>query len=159
MSQRVLVYLLCYALLAKIYLSAIWTLPRPNRLPPGFSSKSILIQEAHIESRTENLLTQLQLVLENVSYQTGGGVSRENRGYGFRPAFFDTESRAIYESRFADGTPAPFHLLDGLPVSLVLARDGYGRVTAVKASVVYGFFREGVLCTWDEAARSVMSVA
>jgi hypothetical protein len=52
---------------------------------------------------------------ENVELCGTGGVSQENAATGFRPAFFDCESRTIYPSRIADGTPAPIHLPDGLP--------------------------------------------
>ena len=68
-------------------------------------------------------MNHARLELENVRYAGTGGVSRENRRYGFRPAFMDLETAAVYPACFADGRPAPFHLLDGLPDELVLARD------------------------------------
>ncbi|MGH8615627.1 MAG: hypothetical protein ACREYF_27315, partial [Gammaproteobacteria bacterium] len=55
-------------------------------------------------------------------YRGSVGISQMNQGHGFRAAFRDAETGIIYGSCYADGRPAPVHLLDGLPVSLVLAR-------------------------------------
>jgi hypothetical protein len=96
-----------------------------------------------------------RLELENVRYAGTGGVSRENRRYGFRPAFMDLETAAVYPARFADGRPAPFHLLDGLPEHLVLARDAAGRVAELRPSVISGFEQQGRFYTRDEAAQAL----
>src|SRR5512138_463032 len=95
------------------------------------------------------------LELENVRYSGTGGVSRENRRYGFRPAFMDLETAAVYLARFADGRPAPFHLLDGLPDELVLSRDAAGRVAEISSSVISGFEQQGPIYTPDEAAEAL----
>ena len=92
---------------------------------------------------------------ENARFQGSGGVSRENTTTGLRPAFLDTKTRCIYMSCFADGLPAPFHLLDGLPACLVATRDAAGRVLRIKASVVSGFVRDGRFYSRDEAAALV----
>lgn len=89
---------------------------------------------------------------ENRLYQGSGGISQENRQIGFAPAFFDSDSRTVYPSSFADGRPAPIHMLDGLPQHLVVRRNGRGVVTAVKASVVAGFVRDGLFYTRAQAA-------
>lgn len=89
---------------------------------------------------------------ENRRYRGSGGRSPENRGAGFRPAFRDSETGCVYESRFGDGRPAPCHLLDGLPDAVVLARDDCGRVRDVKPGVVSGFVRDERFYTRDEAA-------
>jgi hypothetical protein len=96
-------------------------------------------------------MTQQRLELENIRYHGTGGVS-QNRSYGFWPAFMDTQTRAVYLSRFTDGRLAPFHILDGLPDELVLSRNPGGRGAIVKAFVVSGFIREGVFYSRDEAA-------
>ena len=96
-----------------------------------------------------------RLELENVRYAGTGGVSRENRRCGFRPAFMDLETAAVYPARFADGRPAPFHLLDGLPDELVLSRDAAGRVAEIRASVISGFEQQGRFYTRDEAAEAL----
>jgi hypothetical protein len=102
-------------------------------------------------------LTQHTLQRENDVYRGSGGISQENRGVGFRPAFLDTRTLSIHPSRFADGRPAPFHSIDGLPDALVLERDPGGRVVAAHPSVVSGFERDGRFYTRDEAAASVSS--
>lgn len=99
-------------------------------------------------------LTQHLLERETEAFRGSGGISQENRCLGFRPAFLDTITRVIYPSRFANGVPAPFHLIDGLPDEAVDRRDACGRVIALKSSVVSGFVREGHFYTRDEAAAA-----
>ena len=100
-------------------------------------------------------LTDSRLQQENLRYAGTRGVSRENRRYGFRPAFMDLETAAVYLARFADGRPAPFHLLDGLPDELVLSRDAAGRVAEISSSVISGFEQQGRFYTRDEAAEAL----
>ena len=102
------------------------------------------------QAMTESVLGQ-----ENVAFRGRGGVSEENRSYGFRPAFLDSDTGEIYASRFANGHPAPFHLLDGLPEDLVIERHPTGRVAMVKNSVTSGFVRDGRFYTREEAAQEV----
>lgn len=97
-------------------------------------------------------MTQGTLERENVAFHGTGGRSEENRCFGFRPAFCDTQTDTVYLSCFADGRPAPFHLLDGLPDDVVLSRNDCGRVLAVKATVVSGFVLDGDFYSRDEAA-------
>jgi hypothetical protein len=101
----------------------------------------------------EQVLDYGVLEHENRIFRGRGGVSAEARGGGFRPAFLDTETGTVYPSCFGDGTPAPFHLLDGLPHAIVVERSELGRVMAVKDSVISGFARDGRFFTRDEAAR------
>ena len=70
----------------------------------------------------------------------------------FRPAFLDRATRIVYPSRYADGRPAPFHVLDGLPQPLVVARGRGGQVVGVKPSLIPGFVRRGRFYTPAEAA-------
>jgi len=100
-------------------------------------------------------MTESKLTIENSRYRGTGGVSSRNGGAGFRPAFMDAGTRAVYLSRFADGRTAPFHILDGLPDELVLERRASGRVAAAKPSVISGFERAGLFYTRDEAAALV----
>jgi hypothetical protein len=99
-----------------------------------------------------NTLNQAVLECENSRYRGSGARSQENQSFGFRPAFRDTETGIVYLSRFSDGRPAPFHLLDGLPDDVVLARSPLGGVEAVKQSVVSGFILERQFFTRNEAA-------
>ena len=93
-----------------------------------------------------------ELQRQNTKFKDTGGVSEENRGDGFLPAFYDTQQNRVELARFSDGTPAPVHILDGVPNEWVTQRDGAGRVTAVKSSIVAGFVRNGVFYTREEAS-------
>jgi hypothetical protein len=104
-------------------------------------------------------MTEATLAGENVVHLGTGGRSQENQGSGFKPAFVDTETGIVHPSRFADGRPAPLHLLDGLPDGVVLARSASGRAIEVKASIVGGFSRDGRFYTREEAARAMQADA
>ena len=99
---------------------------------------------------TENVLKR-----ENVEFHGTGGRSQENASLGFRPAFMDSETSMVYPSCFADGRPAPMHLLDGLPAEVVISRTANGRVKAVKSTIVSGFMLAGVFYTREAAARTL----
>jgi hypothetical protein len=88
----------------------------------------------------KRLMNVQVLKQENVAFAGTAGRSQHNSGLGFHPAFLDMGTCAIYVSRFADGRPAPFHLLDGLPDEVVLKRSTSGRVVAAKGTLVAGFF-------------------
>lgn len=103
-----------------------------------------------LQAMTKEVLTR-----ENQVFMGTGGRSEENRSLGFRPAFIDTQTQVVYPSRFSDGRPAPFHLLDGLPDEVIVARHMSGRVASVKASVVSGFLCDGRFFTREEAAREL----
>jgi hypothetical protein len=107
----------------------------------------------------ERALTVQRLEHENVRYRGTAGVSAGNRSLGFQPAFVDRETRAIYLSRFADGRPAPCHVLGGLPCDLVRSRRACGRVAGVKPSLVSDFVRDGRFYTREEAAAQAAPVA
>lgn len=100
-------------------------------------------------------LSKRYLLIETAAHRGTGGVSAENRDLGFRPAFQDTCTGATYLSAFADGRPAPFHILDGMPEHLVVARDRLGRVSQVLGSVVAGFLKDGEFFTREQAAAVV----
>lgn len=104
-------------------------------------------------------MTVAVLERENETHRGGGGVSIENRSLGFVPAFMDAETGAVYRSRFADGRPAPIHLLDGLPEGVVITRTREGRVVRVKQSIASGFARDGRFFTREEASRLVQREA
>lgn len=99
-----------------------------------------------------NALSQAVLECENSRYLGSGARSQENHSLGLRPAFMDAETGIVYASCFSDGRAAPFHLLDGLPDEVVLARNPFGRVDAIKQSVVSGFVLEQRFFTREEAA-------
>ena len=92
------------------------------------------------------------LELEQAANRGTGGVSGENRHLGFVPAFMDTRTGRVYACTFVDGRPAAFHLLDGLPDELVVARDRYGRPSQVVGTIVAGFALDGRFYTREQAA-------
>ena len=99
----------------------------------------------------EQALTPAQIKTESMSCEGRGGTSSEAACAGFEPAFLDRDSGCVYRSCFANGTPAPIHLLDGLPAELILAKGPEGRVCAVKPSVIAGFVRAGAFYTREQA--------
>lgn len=99
--------------------------------------------------------TNTDLRAQSDAYRGSGGRSEENGEFGFRPAFRDDDTGIVYRARFLDGSPAPFHILDGLPSEVVVCRAESGRVLAVKGSLVSGFVRCGEFYTRAEAAAAV----
>ncbi len=99
------------------------------------------------------MLTPQTLKAENQLFAGTGGVSAENQSRGFIPGFLDRETGVVYCSCWADGRPAPFHALDGLPAHLVQERDCGGHIRAIKSSVIAGFIRQGHFYTREQAAR------
>ncbi|RPI46245.1 MAG: hypothetical protein EHM59_07975 [Betaproteobacteria bacterium] len=100
-------------------------------------------------------LSKRYLELEQAANRGTGGVSSGNRHLGFVPAFMDTHSGKVYACTFADGRPATFHLLEGLPDELVVARDRYGRPSHVVGTVIAGFALDGRFYTREQAAAQV----
>ena len=74
---------------------------------------------------------------------------------GFEPAFLDMGTMAIYRSRHADGTPAPYHVLDGLPDEVVWNRSAEGRVQVAKPTLLRGYVRNGYFYTLPAACRAL----
>lgn len=99
-------------------------------------------------------MSEQLLKRENELHEGTGGRSPENRDLGFRPAFLDFETQVVYPSRFADGRPAPIHMLDGLPEEVIVDRTPSGRVVAAKASLISGFVRNGFFYTRSAAAKA-----
>ena len=92
---------------------------------------------------------------QNARYAGTGGVSFNNRQAGFSPAYLNTDTGEMVVSCFADGSPAPVHVLDGLPGDWVAVRGDDGGVSSAVSSVVAGFTRHGVFYTRADAARLV----
>jgi hypothetical protein len=102
----------------------------------------------------KRVMNETVLRKENATHAGTGGRSEENRNLGFRPAFFDFATQTTYLSRFANGRPAPFHILDGLPEEVVVDRSANGRVISAKATLISGFERNGFFYTRTAAARA-----
>ncbi|APV51559.1 hypothetical protein BWI17_18800 [Betaproteobacteria bacterium GR16-43] len=97
-------------------------------------------------------LNEETLQSENARHAGTGGRSQENRQCGFRPAFLDALTNVIYPCRFADGRPAPIHVLDGLPDEVVERRSETGRILAARGSLVSGFVLGNRFFTREDAA-------
>ena len=89
---------------------------------------------------------------QNLAFRGTGGISPNNRKRGFCPAFRDNANGRVFLSRFANGSPAPLHVLDGLPDEVVIERGADGRPITVKQTVVAGFLSAETFYTRDQAA-------
>lgn len=104
----------------------------------------------------KRLMTHATLRQENLAFVGTGGVSEVNRDSGFLPAFYDVATGRAELARFADGRPAPMHLLEGLPAEWVAERDAAGRVRAIISTVIAGFIRGAYFYTRAQAAQAVL---
>ena len=73
---------------------------------------------------------------------------------GFAPAFLEPDTGTIPLARYADGRPAPIHLLAGLPPERVVSRDPASTDTGVKPGLIAGFVRAGRFYTREQAMGS-----
>lgn len=97
-------------------------------------------------------ITQQVLRQQNNAFKDTAGVSEGNQDEGFHPAFYDSQCNRAEVARFSNGTPAPIHILEGVPNDWVTQRDGTGRVAAIKSSIIAGFIRNGIFYTRKQAA-------
>jgi hypothetical protein len=100
-------------------------------------------------------LCDFELECQNAAFAGTGGISPNNRQAGFLPAYQNTVTGEIVISRFADGSPAPVHVLEGLPADWVALRDAAGAVVRVLDAIVAGFLRDGAFYTREAAAQLV----
>jgi len=91
---------------------------------------------------------------ENLQFSGTTGVSANNRGLGFIPAFMDTETGNVYLSCFANGMPAPIHVLAGLPDNLTETHGKSTTALSIKSSVISGFVREETFYSREQAAQA-----
>jgi hypothetical protein len=100
-------------------------------------------------------LSKRYLELELTAQHRTGAQCVENRNLGFIPAFMDTRTGEVNPSTDAHGRPSPFHVLDGLPVEFVVARDRHGRPSHVVGTLVPGFVRDNCFYTREQATEHV----
>ncbi len=122
-----------------------------NALQLQYLSEEQWIEDQERERIVKGILSTELLKNQNTVFDGTMGVSRNNREAGFVPAYFDRASGLAVVSRFADGRPAPVHVLDGLPEEWITQKDATGRVTKVRAGVIAGFLRDGCFYTREEA--------
>lgn len=92
------------------------------------------------------------LSLQNLAFRGTKGVSQNNREDGFKPAFMNQKTGQVELARFGDGSPAPVHLIDGLPDEWAASRSEDGTVVCLHAEIEAGFVRDGVFYSREEAA-------
>ncbi len=114
--------------------------------------RSERLERRRQQSVVQGILSEQLLDRQNKHFDGTGGVSANNREMGFVPAFQDMESGVSVVSRFADGRPAPVHVLDGLPEEWITARDAEGCVVSVRNTVIAGFISNDRFYTREEAA-------
>ncbi|NKN33403.1 dihydroorotase [Marichromatium bheemlicum] len=115
------------------------------------SSRGERLQPRQPISGRCNGLTALSLHDENVRFAATPGVSEHNRSANFVPGYLNSHSGEWVLSRFRDGTPAPVHVLDGLPPTWVARRDAAGNVVQTRPGIISGFIRNGLFYTREEA--------
>ena len=104
------------------------------------------------------MLTTDTLRKQSLAFVGNGGVSAENRASGFSPTFYDAATGHAELARFADGRPAPMHLLDGLPETWVAQRDACGHITAIKQTVIAEFIHGGFFYTREQASALLSGI-
>ena len=82
------------------------------------------------------------------SVQIPGGM------LGFAPAYLNSETGEMMLSTFANGSPAPIHLLEGLPANWVTAQTEAGNPGGLKETVVSGYIRDDKFFTREHAAAA-----
>ncbi len=115
---------------------------------------SLPSQEQDYACQSQGVVTQRSLRDENTRYSGTLGLSQNNGAYGFVPGYLHTIADVCVISCFADGRPAPIHLLDGLPESWIEERDINGHVTKTCPGIVSGFLRDGRFYTREEALQA-----
>lgn len=102
--------------------------------------------------------TKQDLVQQNQHFADTSGISANNRSLGFVPGFYNPATQRCARSRFANGQPAPIHVIDGIPNSWVKERDSQGRVTKLISGIVSGFLYQNSFYTRAEAAKKLCQV-
>ena len=90
--------------------------------------------------------------MENLAYQGTLGLSENNRGKGFLPAFRHEASGQVHIACNKDGSTCTFHLIDWLPQEWATAHTDDGRVLCLSSGITAGFVRDGIFYTREEAA-------
>ena len=127
--------------------------PTPRTVESGAISPTKADEKRGQSMKRKGVLSTQLLRRENRQFSNTNGVSERNHNRGFVPAFLDTRSGISVVSRYADGRPAPIHILDGLPAAWITAFNSKGQVTAVREGVIAGFIHSGRVYTREEAAR------
>lgn len=117
---------------------------------PGSSAGTAAKTSTSAATADATGLTDCALQAENERYAGTAGVSGNNGHLDFLPAFRDSRSGRVELARFADGRPAPIHLLCALPREWATQWDTQGQVSAIQNHIVAGFVRNGEFYTRDQ---------
>lgn len=112
-------------------------------------------QDLERSARLHGVLTELSLRDENVLFERTRGISANNRGLGFAPGYRNCATGEQVPSRFADGSRAPIHILEGLPEAWIAERGADGKPLRTCPGIVAGFLRDDRFYTREEAAQAV----
>jgi len=94
------------------------------------------------------------LTIQNQAYAGTGGTSEGNQAHRFAPAYKDVDSGKAVASCFADGRPAPIHLLAGLPEGWIINHADRSEMPTLRPNILVGFIRDGKFFTRAEAAKA-----
>ena len=97
-------------------------------------------------------LSNQSIEAENRRFEGTTGVSDVAAALQLIPAFQDARNGRVEIARFANGLPAPMHLIDGLPDEWTLTRDEQGNPASLKCEIICGFLRGDRFYTREEAA-------
>ena len=98
-------------------------------------------------------LTERRIEEENEVFAGTNGVSRCAASLGLRPAFRDPQSGRVEVACYANGEPAPFHLIDALPGDWFARLDAAGRPAMLRPEIECGFVQGERFYTRAEAAK------
>lgn len=101
---------------------------------------------------SRQVLSEAELKKQNQRFRGSKGISQNNREEGFVPAFHNRETGEVAMSCFANGLPAPVHMIEGLPKEWALELNAKGHPFRVSASVIAGFFRDGRFFTREQVS-------
>jgi hypothetical protein len=73
---------------------------------------------------------------------------------GFAPAYLNSQTGEMMLSTFANGSPAPIHLLEGLPADWVAAQTEAGKTGVLKDTVISGYIRDNRFFTREQATAT-----
>ena len=90
---------------------------------------------------------------ENLAFAGTSGISENNRAAGLKPAFLDLNTGRIEIARFANGQPAPIHIINWLPKEWANSFTESGTIDSLIEGVIAGFIKGNVFYTRDEAAK------
>lgn len=113
-------------------------------------ARNVLYSGQGIEGQCK--MNNQTLRMENMAFGGTRGVSENNTGAGYLPAFRDSRTGRVEIARTRVGLPAPCHMIEWLPREWARTLTDSGRVSSLRPEIVSGFVRDGVFYTREELA-------